>query len=386
MFLRSLRLSLFSLALCTSASWAADISGPILTVKALEKDGKGHQQAIAAMRVIEKAEASQLPELLAAMDDANPLALNWLRGAYETIASNQNSKLPTEALMAFLNDRSHLPQARRLAYDSLKSIDPSLEERLIPTMLDDPSGELRRDAVAYTMLQAEKLAAEGHKVEASQKYTAALAGAVDEDQVKKLADVLKGYDRPVNLVEHYGFLTQWKVIGPFDNKGMKGFNVVNPPEMELTFDKEYDGMTAEDGMVIKTQWKALASEDEMGLFDLNTLFTKYKGATAYAATEFDTGVAQEVEFRLGTSNAWKLWLNGEQLFAREEYHRGMFLDQYLVRGKLKSGRNTLLIKLLQNEQTEDWAQDWSFQFRVCDFSGRAIHPAKPVATNTTAKP
>ena len=58
----------------------------------------------------------------------------------------------------------------------------------------------------------------------------------------------------------------------------------------------------------------------------------------------------------------------------------MFLDQYLVRGKLKPGKNTLLLKLLQNEQTEDWAQDWSFQFRVTDFSGRAIHQAQPVAT------
>lgn len=380
MLVRSLRLSLWSLALCASTCWAVDLSGPIQTVKSVNKDGQGHKQAMAALREIEKAEASQLPILLAAMDDANPLALNWLRGAYETIVAKQNAQLPIEALTEFLNDRTHLPQARRLAYDTLKSIDSGLEERLIPTMLDDPSGELRRDAVAYTMKQAEKIAADGHKDEARQKYTAALAGAVDEDQVKKLAEVLKGYDQPVNLVDHYGFLPHWKVIGPFDNKGMKGFDVVNPPEMELAFDQEYDGMPGEDGMIIKTQWKALASEDEMGLFDLNTLFTKYKGATAYAATEFDTGVAQEVEFRLGTSNAWKLWLNGELLYAREEYHRGMFLDQYLVRGKLKLGRNTLLIKLLQNEQTEDWAQDWSFQFRVCDFSGRAIHPAKPVAT------
>ncbi len=90
-------------------------------------------------------------------------------------------------------------------------------------------------------------------------------------------------------------------------------------------------------------------------------------------------MAQTVEFRLGTSNAWKLWLNGELLFAREEYHRGMFLDQYAVRGKLKPGKNTILLKILQNEQTEDWAQDWSIQFRVCDFSGRAIRPSKPVA-------
>jgi hypothetical protein len=360
--------------------WAADLSGPIQAVKAVHKNGQGHAEAIAAVRMIEKAEASDLPVLLAAMDDANPLALNWLRGAYETIASRKGVQLPTEALTKFLNDRSHLPQARRLAYDTLKSVDPGLEDRLIPTLLDDPSGELRRDAVTYTMQAAEKLAADGKKDDARQKYTAALAGAVDEDQVKKLAEVLKSFDQKVNLVEHYGFLTQWKLIGPFDNKDKKGFDVAHPPETELAFDKEYDGIPGPDGKPLKVQWKALASEDEMGLFDVNKLFEKHMGATVYTTTEFESATAQAVEFRLGTSNAWKLWLNGEQLFAREEYHRGMFLDQYLVRGKLKAGKNTLLLKLLQNEQTEDWAQDWSFQFRVTDFSGRAIHPSKPVAT------
>lgn len=367
------------LALSASPLLAADLVGPIGKIKALGKEGQGNADAIAAVREIEKAEAADLPTLLAAMDDASPLALNWLRGAYETIATRPGAKLPSEALLAFLNERSHLPQARRLAYDTLKSVDPGIEERLIPTMLDDPSGELRRDAVAYTMKKAEKLAADGNKDEAGKQYAAALAGAVDEDQVKKLAELLKGYGQSVNLVEHYGFLTKWKVIGPFDNKGMKGFDVANPPETEIAFDKTYEGMAGEDGKPLQAQWKELASEDEMGLFDLNKLFAKHKGATAYAATEFDAGVAQTVEFRLGTSNAWKLWLNGELLFAREEYHRGMFLDQYSVRGKLKPGKNTILLKVLQNEQTEDWAQDWSIQFRVCDFSGRAIHAAKPVA-------
>jgi len=371
---------LMSLALVSPAAWATDLSVPIQSIKAVGKEGQGHAEAIAAVRIVEQADAADLPTILAGMDGANPMALNWLRSAYETVASRRGAKIPQETLLTFLQDHRHLPQARRLAYDTLKSIDPGIEARLIPTMLADPSGELRRDAVAYTMKQAEKLATEGNKEEAAKKYAAALTGAVDEDQVKQLAEVLKGYDQKVNLVEHYGFLTQWKVIGPFDNLGMKGFNVVHPPETELLFDKEYDGMPDADGKPFKTTWKALASEHEMGLFDVNTLFGKHKGATVYSATEFEAGDDQAVEFRLGTSNAWKLWLNGELLFAREEYHRGMFVDQYLVRGKLKSGRNTLLMKLLQNEQTEDWAQDFSFQFRVCDFSGRAIHPSRKVAT------
>ena len=48
------------------------------------------------------------------------------------------------------------------------------------------------------------------------------------------------------------------------------------------------------------------------------------------------------------------------------------MDQYVGRGELKAGNNVILLKICQNEQTEAWAQDWKFQLRVCDASGKAI--------------
>jgi len=50
----------------------------------------------------------------------------------------------------------------------------------------------------------------------------------------------------------------------------------------------------------------------------------------------------------------------------------MAIDQYRVRAELKPGANTILLKLCQNEQTEDWAQRYEFQLRVCDPSGIGI--------------
>ncbi|MEZ5327020.1 MAG: hypothetical protein R3F19_18375 [Verrucomicrobiales bacterium] len=29
----------------------------------------------------------------------------------------------------------------------------------------------------------------------------------------------------------------------------------------------------------------------------------------------------------GSKNAWKIWLNGELIFGRDEYHRGAAIDQ-----------------------------------------------------------
>jgi hypothetical protein len=92
----------------------------------------------------------------------------------------------------------------------------------------------------------------------------------------------------------------------------------------------------------------------------------------YAVTEFHSPAAREIELRLGTPNAWKLWLNGKLLFGRDEYHRGMAIDQYRVRGELKPGANTILLKICQNEQTEDWAQRYEFQLRIADLSGIGI--------------
>jgi hypothetical protein len=55
----------------------------------------------------------------------------------------------------------------------------------------------------------------------------------------------------------------------------------------------------------------------------------------------------------------------------------MELDQFRVQAHMKAGKNRILLKVCQNEQTEDWAQTWRFQLRVCDAAGTAVLPAGP---------
>ena len=55
-----------------------------------------------------------------------------------------------------------------------------------------------------------------------------------------------------------------------------------------------------------------------------------------------------------------------------------------------AAKNLIVLKVLQNEQTESWAQDWQFQLRVCDSIGTAALAADRPATQiepaaTTAK-
>ena len=92
----------------------------------------------------------------------------------------------------------------------------------------------------------------------------------------------------------------------------------------------------------------------------------------FRSTEFVSETARPAELRLGCKNAWKVWLNGKLLFSRDEYHRGMQIDQYRMPVELEAGRNTILVKACQNEQVESWTVEWEFQLRVCDKLGTAL--------------
>jgi hypothetical protein len=92
---------------------------------------------------------------------------------------------------------------------------------------------------------------------------------------------------------------------------------------------------------------------------------------------------------MGSANAVKLWLNGRLIDQHHAYHSGSAMDQFISGVVLQPGRNVILVKICQNEQTQDWAADWSFQLRVCDPLGRAVlsadrdqapaHPKTPLS-------
>src|SRR5262245_6612877 len=354
-----------------------EIATNLRTIRAVSSEGNGNKEAGLAWRELVKCPAQFLPEILAGFDEAHPLAVNYLRGVVETIAQREiekGGKLPAEALEKFIGDTKHDPRARRLAYELLAAVDLTAADRIIPGMLNDPSVEFRRDAVARLLEQAPKRLAAGEKDEARKLLVEALSGARDEDQVQAIKAQLKGLGEKVDLPRHFGFLMSWRLVAPFDNTDKKGLAAVYPPEKELDLSARYEG---KDGKEIA--WLEHTTENENGVVDLAKALGPFKGSVAYAATEFQSDERRPVDFRLGTPNSWKVWLNGDLIFAREEYHRGMNLDQYRMRGTLRRGKNMILIKVCQNEQTEDWAQRWQFQFRVCDTSGTAILSADRAA-------
>jgi hypothetical protein len=233
-------------------------------------------------------------------------------------------------------------------------------------MLLDPAPELRRDAVARRLDEAAKADKAHDKPAAIKLYREAFSGALDDDQVKTISQALGKLGEKVDISTHFAFLTQYSVIGPFNNRGGRGLEGVYPPETEIQLDATYDGQIG------PVKWQPLASQGDYGIVDIAKQVKPYKGAVMYLVTSFQSPAKQSLELRLGTDNAWKLWLNGKLLFSRNEYHRGMAIDQYRVPVTMNAGKNTILLKICQNEQSEEWAQMYQFQLRVCDSSGRGV--------------
>ncbi len=369
---RALPLSLVifvSLASMLPAAEPNDLGPLIRAVNGVGPKGAGHGPAVDACSQLSQASASQIPEILAGMDASGKLAENWLRVIVEAIAQRElerGAALPRGELEAFLADSTHSPRARRLAYELILQIDPTAKSRLVPHMLNDSSLELRRDAVAYALEAAKGLLDEGNKTQARTAYRQTLTAARDLDQVDAAADQLRELGETVDLPSHFGFLIRWKLVGPFDNKGTSGFDVAYGPELNPDPTATYQGQTEQ------VRWIDHTTEDSHGNVDLNKAMARHKGAIAYAYAEFFSDREREAEFRLGCTNGNKMWVNGQLLTANHVYHTGSYMDQYIGKASLRRGKNVILLKIAQNEQTEDWAQQWQFQFRVCDQFGTAI--------------
>jgi hypothetical protein len=343
----------------------------IAVMKTVGREAQGNRAAQQAWRELAQADAGVLPDVLAALDAAEPLAANYIRSAIDAIAQRQlasGGKLPADALERFVLDRRHAPRGRRLAYELLTRADATAPDRLLPRMLDDPSVELRRDAVGRIIAEAHRLLAAKQSAAAAEAFKSALKNARDLDQIRLTTEQLAKLGQTVDLPRHFGFVMQWKLIGPFDNTDKKGLAVAYPPEGKYDPRATYTGKDGKTPLA----WFDHATTDVYGMVDLNKAVGKHMGVAAYAAAEFDSDRARPVEIRLGCDTAYKVWLNGKLLSLSEAYHTVSDVDQYTARGTMKAGRNLILLKVCQNEQTEEWAQKWQFQLRVCDAAGTAV--------------
>lgn len=361
----SLCLAFFSISL--SSSRAQDKSIEVLSQ--LPNANPAQRQAL-----LQQLQSSKLSirEVIAAMRDVSPVSKNLYLGIAQSIA-NHRGESALKDLNEIVKDRQLDPAARYWAFTVVTNRDETKREAMLREMLNDPSLELRYEAIALGARDAKKLKEDGAKPESVKAAYQQLLGAARlPAQVQDVAKELKELGEEVDLLKHFGFIGNWQVIGPFDNRNKAGFNVDYEPEKIFAKSLTVDPKASFEGKSDKVTWQAVETKEGDGAVDLNPIFKNEKGAIVYAYAELNVAEPVACEVRLGCINANKVWVNDQQVMSNEVYHAGSQIDQYIAPVKLKAGVNKVLIKVCQNEQTEQWAQDWKFQLRFSDASGKAI--------------
>ena len=329
---------------------AADLAPPLKVINSIGKEGAGNAEASKAWAELVKAGPEALFPILNAIADDKPTSVNWLRTAVDAIAEKQagtGGKFDADKLVSFVKDTRASPTARAVAFDLLQAQTPESAGSLLMHFLNDPSLELRRKAIdkqlALTPLEPRTL---GKLFDAAR----------DKDQVEAIAKSLEKLNAPVNITKHYGYITQWNLSGDFDNKDGLGFQKVYPPET----------------VAERNGWKTAQSSATYGFLDLNAAVGKKMNAVAYAAAILVADAETPAQIRVASQNAIKIYFNGGEVFAREEYHHGTAMDQHVAKVTLAKGKNTILLKVCQNDMPYDWAQVWGFAARVCDATGGSL--------------
>ena len=339
-------------------------------IRNVGKEGAGFAQAIPAAKRLRQTSVAKIDLLLDAMADTNPVAENWLRGIVFDIA-RKSPQSSGAKLQSYAMDQSNNPTGRGLAMELLQQADPATANELIAKCLNDPSLPLREMAVEQAIQRAEQSAKDQPTV-AIADYRISLAAARHPRQLSRIIQALGKLGEEVQTADAFAMLTDWKSLAPLDNIDGVGFELEYAPEKQFLSSENINLKDQHTGKNGNIQWQPIKGSADLGEVDLANAYEKEKAAVGYLFTEFESDQDRPAQARLGCINANKVWINGKLLMQNEVYHSGSMIDQYIAEFPLKKGTNRILLKICQNEQEESWAQDWKFQFRITDSSGKGL--------------
>ncbi|TKT90542.1 DUF4838 domain-containing protein [Dyadobacter frigoris] len=144
------------------------------------------------------------------------------------------------------------------------------------------------------------------------------------------------------------FITDWYIIGPFDNEERKGFSTVYAPERGFDTTRTYAGKSAD------VKWKQY-SDNTSGYIDFAKQFTPQKNVVSYAYTKIKLDQAKTVRFGAGSNDGVRVWINGKMVLDRPVLRKAVPNDD-IISVPMVKGDNTVLVKV---DQT---GNKWGFYF------------------------
>jgi hypothetical protein len=346
----------------------------------------------AAWQTVASASYAELPAIFAALDAATPFGANWLGTAVDCVIESQESageQLPVPLFEQVAADPNRGLRTRQLALELIERDNSDLAKALRSSFLTDPQEVFRRPAIAAAVEQLKQEIRDGLPREQQIAQWKRLFSVVrDPAQASSIARELERLEQPVDLARHFGSIRHWVVQGPYENIDGEGFGIVYPPEStnwrevlrqlnevaEANSPMKSTAEPAADDQDSEVSWQPVNGSSRDGNVDLNEVFGKRKDVLAYGAAVVESDREQPVEVRLRVQNAFKLWLNGEQIFEQPVGHTGNSFDQYTVKAGLRKGENLFLIKSCQVQpiQEMEFFDVWHFCVRLSDATGGGL--------------
>ena len=165
-------------------------------------------------------------------------------------------------------------------------------------------------------------------------------------------------DKAMEQMRSIGVISEnaWLTLGPFDNTVGIGYNTEYIPEDTTQIDLagQYEGVNEQ------ISWKKLSDDTFNGFIDLGS-DTNWR--VSYAWATVTSPDERKVQFRFDSDDQGKIWLNGVEIFANSQ-DKSVSLDRNIIPVTLKAGKNTILVKVCNEEKT------CGFYLRVTDTDGK----------------
>jgi cellulose synthase operon protein C len=179
----------------------------------------------------------------------------------------------------------------------------------------------------------EKLA-QNRALGVEQRMLMARAAATSLRRAGDLAGSIKAF-------QQLGYLSDFRVIGPFDNEGKRGFDFELGPERDrkgaVKVDAEFDGRER------KVRWRKLPDVVQAGQVDFDSLLRPNENVCALAETTLHLDKAGALTLWLGGGGANKLYFDGEEVL-RDAAYRGHGYERNAAKVSAPAGDHRLLVK------------------------------------------
>lgn len=195
----------------------------------------------------------------------------------------------------------------------------------------------------------------GEEDRAREVLTSAVRLGAPRDSANAAIEALRRLGVEADFAAEAGFLTAWRVVGPFNTS------------QEPSWDHAVEGVLEARGRepVRGLEWQRVDTGDIQGIVNLLPLMTPNQNVAAYAYAEFRVEAAQDAVLGIGSDDGVAVWLNGEVVH-RNNAARPIRVDEDKAPVSLVEGTNWVLLKVTQG------GGDWGFTVRVMDAEGRPV--------------